>query len=162
MVSCGHKGMDMVDNNTQVDWDAQLVQNVDRKDPPEITPAARAPAAAWTPDASQDGSMPSCCFHQILNVAPVLKTPQTSQHSMSNLTSNVLLPNFGETVPIVPPLFVLSWQEWNLVLSSAAVAHHLLQGSTCAKFKVTWNSFSSSFPSKRMWNEYIHVIYLFW
>ncbi len=60
--------MDVVSNNTQVDWrlnDAQLVL-MDPKCAKKISPAP--PPAAWTVETRQDGSMLSCSLRQILTL----------------------------------------------------------------------------------------------
>ncbi len=96
MVHCSHKGMDMVSNNTQVDWrlnDAQLVQSVSRKYPPQhyTTSLNRWDKAGW--------SMLSCSLSQILTLH--LNAAEIETHQIRQRFSNLLLSSFGDPVWIV-------------------------------------------------------------
>ena len=44
---------------------------------------------------------------------------------------NIILSNFGERMQILAQCPVLSWQEWHLVMSSAAVAYLLQSSMSC-------------------------------
>ncbi len=127
MVHCSHKGMNMVSNNTQVDWrlnNAQLVQSVSRKYPPQhytaTTSLNRWDKAGW--------------IHAFMfftpNSDPNIWMQQKPRLIRPGNVFNLLLSSFGESVWIVSSVSCSYLTERHPVWSSAAGVH-LLQGSMC-------------------------------
>ncbi len=107
MVHCSHKGMDMVSNNTQIDWclnDAPLVLTVPRKYPPHhytTTSLNRWDKAGW--------SMLSCSLLQILTLH--LNAAEIETHQTRQRFSIFYCPVLVILCELYPPCAVLIWPE---------------------------------------------------
>ncbi len=97
--------------------------------PHTITPP---PAAVWTIETRQDGSMLSCSLRQILTLH--LNVAEIETHQTRQRFSIFYCPVLLSLCELCPPCAVLIWPERHPVWSSAAGAH-LLQGSTCCVFR---------------------------
>ncbi len=132
---CGHKGMNIVKNSIQVGWSVN-VKLVLRglKFAHTITPAA-----AWTVDKRQDGSMLSCCLCQILTLASELCSKSQVSSDQATFFQSYIV--FWWSCVNCSLVFFLSWQEWHLVWSSAVV-DHLLCVQRCSSANLGCNEWS--------------------
>ncbi len=113
-------------------YDAQLVLRGPkraRKYPHPITPSP----PPWTIDSWQDGSMLSCCFHQVLTLPSHCRTRNGDSSDQATFF-NLLFSSFGEPVWIVDFVYCSQLTGVIAVWFSAAVVH-LLQGWPCCVFR---------------------------